>query len=216
MAKHNYHVSEETRRKLLSAAGELFAFRGVDGSSVRDITARAGTMPNAISYHFGGKDGLVSACMQCALGNWSDMRIMKYYKENESLFSTRDGCRQMVSDLIDIYFRSYGDETQPKWMNMLLLRSVLTGQWIGGEHEQICRQVLELFCDVFHRVSGNEDRMTAICWAMSIVSPAFLLGASNTDFVSLSSSGTGSRTFLRRLQSTITEQALFTAGLIDK
>ncbi len=88
MTKHNYQVSEETRRKLLSAAGELFAFRGVDGTTIRDITTRAGTMPNAISYHFGGKDGLVSACMQCALENWSDKRIMKYCKENESLFST--------------------------------------------------------------------------------------------------------------------------------
>ena len=47
MTRGNYKVSEETRRRLLFAAGELFACHSPDAVTVRDITARAGTKPNA-------------------------------------------------------------------------------------------------------------------------------------------------------------------------
>ena len=50
MTQHkSYKVSEDTRRRLLEAAGELFACHGTEAVTVRDITARAGTMPNAVS-----------------------------------------------------------------------------------------------------------------------------------------------------------------------
>ena len=48
----------ETRMQILEAATELFAERGFYGASVRDITGRVGASANAISYHFGSKEGL--------------------------------------------------------------------------------------------------------------------------------------------------------------
>jgi len=56
MPKRNYRVSDDTKRNLIEAAGELFSRHGTEAVTVRDITNLAGTKPNAISYHFGGKD----------------------------------------------------------------------------------------------------------------------------------------------------------------
>ncbi|MCM2419810.1 TetR/AcrR family transcriptional regulator [Streptomyces sp. RKAG293] len=54
----------ETRRKLLRAAGELFAVKGVDGALTRDITRLAGqSNPSAVQYHFGSRQGLLDAVM---------------------------------------------------------------------------------------------------------------------------------------------------------
>ncbi|NEA54394.1 TetR family transcriptional regulator [Streptomyces sp. SID13666] len=54
----------ETRRKLLRAAGELFALKGVDGALTRDITRLAGqSNPSAVQYHFGSRQGLLDAVM---------------------------------------------------------------------------------------------------------------------------------------------------------
>ncbi len=50
--------SEKTRELLLRAAIVLFAKKGFDGTSVKDISDRAGTNVSLISYHFGGKEGL--------------------------------------------------------------------------------------------------------------------------------------------------------------
>jgi len=46
---------------ILEAAERLFAERGFDGTSVRDIAAEAGVNLAMISYYFGSKEGLLSA-----------------------------------------------------------------------------------------------------------------------------------------------------------
>lgn len=57
----------ETRASLLSAGMSLFASRGFDGTSVRDITRVAGTNLGAVTYHFGSKRALYEAVLQHGL-----------------------------------------------------------------------------------------------------------------------------------------------------
>jgi AcrR family transcriptional regulator len=54
----------ETRRRLLDAAAELFAERGVDGASIDAIAERADRTSGAVYDHFGGKDGLLFALLE--------------------------------------------------------------------------------------------------------------------------------------------------------
>lgn len=54
----------ETRQRLLDAAAELFAERGVEGSSVDAIAERADRTSGAVYDHFGGKDGLLFALLE--------------------------------------------------------------------------------------------------------------------------------------------------------
>lgn len=56
-----------TAASLLVAATELFARRGYDGASVRDITREAGANLAAVGYHFGSKEGLWLATLEAAL-----------------------------------------------------------------------------------------------------------------------------------------------------
>ncbi|MFI9326114.1 TetR/AcrR family transcriptional regulator [Kitasatospora sp. NPDC052868] len=57
-------AGHETREKLLRAAEELFATRGVEGAPTRDITRLAGQgNPSAVQYHFGSREGLLDAIM---------------------------------------------------------------------------------------------------------------------------------------------------------
>ncbi len=54
---------EETRVALLAAGRKVFARRGFDGASVRDITREAGVNLGAVTYHFGSKKGLYTAVL---------------------------------------------------------------------------------------------------------------------------------------------------------
>lgn len=54
---------EETRAALLAAGRRLFARRGFDGASVRDITREAKTNLGAVTYHFGSKRALYVAVL---------------------------------------------------------------------------------------------------------------------------------------------------------
>src|SRR6201997_5749410 len=46
---------ENTRDKILSPAGEVFAEQGFDGATIRAITERAGVNVAAVNYHFRDK-----------------------------------------------------------------------------------------------------------------------------------------------------------------
>ncbi len=52
------------RIHLIDVALPLFGEQGLHGTSTRDIAAAAGKPMSAITYHFGGKDGLYRACAE--------------------------------------------------------------------------------------------------------------------------------------------------------
>lgn len=54
----------ETRQRLLDAAADLFATRGIEASSVDAIAERAQRTSGAIYDHFGGKEGLLFALLE--------------------------------------------------------------------------------------------------------------------------------------------------------
>jgi AcrR family transcriptional regulator len=53
----------ETRQRLLTAAAELFADRGVDATSIDAIAERADRTSGAFYAHFGNKDGVLLALL---------------------------------------------------------------------------------------------------------------------------------------------------------
>jgi AcrR family transcriptional regulator len=57
----------DTRAALLRAAVALFAERGYDRTSLRDVAAAADLDVALVAYHFGGKDGLFAAAMELAV-----------------------------------------------------------------------------------------------------------------------------------------------------
>jgi AcrR family transcriptional regulator len=51
----------ETRTRILDAAEELFMLHGFEGTSMRQLTTKAGVNLAAVNYHFGSKDALIEA-----------------------------------------------------------------------------------------------------------------------------------------------------------
>lgn len=58
-----------SRDALLSAAAELFAERGYDRTTLRDVGERAGVDAALVARHFGSKAGLYLAALQAELGD---------------------------------------------------------------------------------------------------------------------------------------------------
>ncbi|WP_127499940.1 TetR/AcrR family transcriptional regulator [Actinoplanes solisilvae] len=71
------------RARIRDAAIKLFAERGVDGATVRDIAQEAGVSSGLLRHHFGSKEGLRDACDEWALseltkisGRFTDFRTL--------------------------------------------------------------------------------------------------------------------------------------------
>jgi len=54
----------DTRKKILDTAERLFASKGIDAVSLRQINASAGVSPSVLHYHFGGRDALIEAMLE--------------------------------------------------------------------------------------------------------------------------------------------------------
>lgn len=63
-------IGDESRRRILDAAEQLFAERGFDRTSFVDIAQRSGISRGSIPWHFKNKDGLVVAVLERAMDRY--------------------------------------------------------------------------------------------------------------------------------------------------
>lgn len=72
-----------SRQAILKAAQQLFADKGYDGASVRQIAEKAKVDPAMINHHFGSKEKLFTACLDVPLDPKSHIE--------QALSGSRDG-----------------------------------------------------------------------------------------------------------------------------
>src|SRR3954465_4118441 len=71
------------RARIRDAAIELFAERGVEAATIRDIAQAAGASSGLLRHHFGSKEGLRDACDEFALSEL--LRVNAHFTEFRSL-----------------------------------------------------------------------------------------------------------------------------------
>lgn len=107
----------ETRRRLIDAAGSLFAEKGYSSTTVQDICEKAEANISAVNYHFGSKMKLYEATLQYTLlkdQESSPPRKGKKTAPDESLY-------QLVLDMI----KNVRLTDKPEWFPLLLRREIM-------------------------------------------------------------------------------------------
>jgi AcrR family transcriptional regulator len=90
--------SEETKRKILDSALELFREKGFEQTTMRDIAEKAGMALGAAYYYFDSKEKLVLAYYQTTLNEVQDFVHQPEFNETRN-FKTR------MEMLLDFKFR---------------------------------------------------------------------------------------------------------------
>jgi TetR/AcrR family transcriptional regulator len=67
----------DSRSKLMEVGTQLFAEKGLNGVSVRELTQAAETSISMISYHFGSKEGLYSAVLQQQFDCFKEIKAIR-------------------------------------------------------------------------------------------------------------------------------------------
>ena len=76
-ARKTYKKTRLLREELLDAAEELFAERGFEKTSVRDITSHLGVRLAAVNYHFDSKLNLLTEMIHRRAGSLNDARQVR-------------------------------------------------------------------------------------------------------------------------------------------
>lgn len=120
-----------TKERILAAAEVLFARRGFDGASLRQLTAAAGVNLAAVNYHFGSKEKLVEQVFRRRLDALNGSRLEALAKVNG-----RDETR--LEDVLAAYIRPALDLSNDD--NGALFMRVLARAF--AEHDDSLRQFL--------------------------------------------------------------------------
>lgn len=76
---------QDTRAALIEAAEDLFAQKGFEGASVKEICEKAGVNVSLVSYHFEGKEGLYRTVLETFAGKGMELaeRLLSAPKSKE-------------------------------------------------------------------------------------------------------------------------------------
>jgi AcrR family transcriptional regulator len=110
-------VSEEnTRDKILNAAGEVFAEQGFEGATIRAITDRAGVNVAAVNYHFRDKAELYTRVVVDACSARAAWR--------EVIAEAPDSPEERLRSLIYHFLQYLLDPDRAAWKRRLMAREM--------------------------------------------------------------------------------------------
>ena len=205
----------KTRDLLIQTAGKLFTHHGVKGVQAKDIAQAAGAVPNAITYHFGGLDKLIDAVWEYALGSIDYAQIENYYASNQHLLKTLDGKRQLVSEMIDIFYKMIWNGDESHWEIAFLLNASITEDGQKRLMKNECDRFPALFAKVYIDITGNDDIDSALGWVYSVFGGAVVYTTNIGMFTNILKTDNIPESCYRRLQYISTRNALFSLNLLS-
>ena len=113
------HDGQTTRGMVLEAAGQVFAERGFQRATSREICARAGANSAAINYYFGGKEALYEETLIEAHRRFISL------EELNAIMESGNPVEEKLRSVLKIAVRA-ATRAPDMWALPLLLREVIT------------------------------------------------------------------------------------------
>lgn len=163
----NNAAAQETCRRLIYAAGEVFAEHGLHAATIKEITERAGVNIAAINYHFRDKFELYAAVVRQAL---SLTPVAPAGVHAGSPPEERLGAlvRHMVEDLYD--------PARPVWCATLLAHEFAQPTAaLDAVMEELVRPRADYLHDIVRQILGPEaSEMQVLRASLSVASQSFV------------------------------------------
>jgi AcrR family transcriptional regulator len=137
--------TDDTRARLIEDAERLFAERGVNAVSLREIASAAGQRnTSAVAYHFGTKENLVTAIYRHRLGPTNELQLRRLAELDDQ------GRGKDLHALIEVFVRPMIERLErPSWFlrfvaNALYVERVApydlgAEEWTRALHQLITR-----------------------------------------------------------------------------
>lgn len=152
--------STTTRETLIKAGLSLFGEAGFDATSTRQIAQAAGANISAISYHFGGKEGLRLACAEYAAESMAaTMGAGLTMAENLSAEDASMALERILSGLVKMLLL----DPQARELAQFMLREVVqTGEVLDAIFPKFIEPTHKSLCALWARATGQDAESEAV------------------------------------------------------
>ncbi len=109
-----------TKAQLLEAAGVLFAEKGFDRTTAKEIAEKAGTNAASVNYHFGGIEGLYEEVLVEAHHRFVSLQALASAVEGEG------DPQQKLRRLLELFINAVTEPASSSWAVRVLTREILS------------------------------------------------------------------------------------------
>ncbi len=126
---------KNTKSKLLATAAKMFARRGMDGVSTRELAKAANVNLCAINYYFGSKQNLYEAVIDSLIQTITDSLLIVINHQSEQN-NPLNGIKNIIGNFFDFLYSDSVSDSQA----MLMINEIISP---SKAYEQIYAKILE-------------------------------------------------------------------------
>jgi AcrR family transcriptional regulator len=122
----SYQRGEDTRRRMVETAMDLFAAHGFEGVSTRSLAEAAGVNLPAIQYYFGGKEGLFRAAVDRIIQRIAERMEPAADRASAVLAEGEVPCRILLErlyEMLDAFLALMLDDQRPEREKLFIVRA---------------------------------------------------------------------------------------------
>lgn len=170
----NHQRGEDTRRRLIETAIEVFANEGYEGTTTRGLAERAGVNLPAIQYYFGSKEGLFRAVIEHIIREIDELIAPVAERIRLALAESDTGRRQLIAllgEMLDALVAATVGNNESERCQMFVLRSEIEHMpALDLLHGHIIRRIVEPCAALIGRLCGQPaDSEQTILRTLSIL-----------------------------------------------
>jgi len=165
-------VSADTRQRLIDAAATLFADRGFENVTVREICKASHANVAAVNYHFGDKAGLYRAVVMFAI------KVMQETNEMTQRAGEGQSPEDQIRHFVRVFVARLTGENPNAWIHRLMAREMQhPTEALDLVMTQVVQPRLEYLCTVAATIMNlpPTDPRVKRC-IVSLQSQCFLAG----------------------------------------
>jgi len=163
-----------TREKLMIAAEPLFAEKGVEAVSIRDIASAAGVNSALIAYHFGGKDELFIAVYRAVADPINSERHRRF----DAL--ERRSPPPTIEEILEAWVRpalvDYVDAEHARFAKLALVGALYDQAGTGRLGPDVFNEVNDRFVGFLQKALPDVPRSTLV-WRLYFLIGAVMMAA---------------------------------------
>lgn len=160
-----------TRERLLEVAGQLFAEKGFDRTTSKEITEQAGANSAAVNYYFEGIEGIYAAVVEEAAS------LLVTSKQMQEVVGVHQDARGKLEAYLGLFVKSLTSPASSSWKLRILAREFSAPNLANQTPRKKERhQKISMLKGIVSDLMGlPEDHPSVARGCVSVLAPCFIL-----------------------------------------